>query len=198
MARRRPGRDLSQDDLTIWKQVAQTVTPLHAPGAPAEPAKPGPKPLPVVRDLEPVRRAETAVPGVSVKLAPETVDHLRHAAPRMDRRNYDRLTRGKLRPERRIDLHGMTAAAAHGALRQFLIGAHAEGVRVVLVITGKGRMDHGDMFGRGRGVIRHALPVWLDQEPLRSMIVQAVPAAPRDGGSGAFYLYLRRNRGVHA
>lgn len=199
MARKRPGRGLSNDDLAIWKQVAQTVTPLDTPTPTPDASPPAAKPMPALpRRIEPVRRSETAVPNITVTLAPSTVDHLRHAAPQMDRKNYDRLKRGKLRPERRIDLHGMTAAAAHGALRQFLIGAHGDGVRVVLVITGKGRMNDNDMFGRGRGVIRGALPVWLDQEPLRSMIVQAIPAADKDGGSGAFYVYLRRKRGVHA
>jgi len=190
-------RGLSRDDLEIWRRVTDTVVPLSKSSEAA--IGPAPKSKPILPDVQPIRRTETAIPKISVDLAPGTVDRLRAATPQMDRRNYDRLTRGKLRPERRIDLHGMTAAAAHGALRQFLIGAQAQGVRVVLVVTGKGRTEDDNMTGQRRGVIRHALPHWLDQEPVRSLIVQAVPAAKKDGGSGAFYVYLRRNRGgVHA
>lgn len=194
MARRPGRRGLSDDDLEIWRRVTETVSPIAAvQDVPkADPAPPKPPRLPHV---QPVRRTETAIAPVSVNLAPTSVERLKTAAPQMDRRNYDRLVRGKLRPERKIDLHGMTAAAAHGALRQFLIGAQAEGVRVVLVVTGKGRSDLPEATGRRRGVIRHALPHWLDQEPVRSMIVQAVPAARKDGGTGAFYVYLRRSRG---
>ena len=193
MSRKKVGRSLTPDDLETWKRVTETVVPLSKMAAPVPEPAPS-KSIPVLHRVEPVRRAETALPMVTVNLAPEAVDHLRKAAPQMDRRNYDRLTRGKLRPERKIDLHGMTAAAAHGALRQFLIGAQADGVRVVLVVTGKGRAET-DQFGQRRGVIRHALPHWLDQEPVRSLIVQAVPAVKKDGGTGAFYVYLRRSAG---
>lgn len=202
MSRRKRPRNLSSDDLEVWQKVAETVSPLSHTSKPAGkqhfpidrgPAKTTPAP---VQRIGTIRSGDTSVPPVTVNLAPKAVDRLTNAPVQMDKRNYDRLKKGKLPVERRIDLHGMTAAAAHSALRQFLIGAYADGVRVVLVITGKGRVGGLDdsVMPRRRGVIRHALPDWLDQEPLRQLIVQAIPAAAKHGGSGAFYVYLRRKR----
>lgn len=113
----------------------------------------------------------------------------------MDRATYQRMKRGKTRPEARIDLHGMTADAALSALSGFLFRAHASGKRLVLVITGKGRtaLDDGPIPMRA-GVLRQSLPDWVSRPPLSAIVMQATEAHQRHGGSGAFYLYLRRPR----
>ena len=59
----------------------------------------------------------------------------------MDRRRFEKLRRGRMEPEARIDLHGMTAERAHAALTGFILRAHDEDLRLVLVITGKGRAE---------------------------------------------------------
>ena len=86
---------------------------------------------------------------------------------RMDRRTHQQMLRGKLKPEARIDLHGMTVAEAHPELVRFLLNAQSAGKRMVLVITGKGKVkdDHGPIPQR-MGVLRHQLPHWLAQPPL--------------------------------
>ena len=74
-------------------------------------------------------------------------------------------------------------------LERFLFGnAQAAGKRGVLVITGKGRAD------QGYGVLRRAVPTWLNQPPNRARIIAVHDAQPRDGGSGALYLLLRKRR----
>ncbi|MEO0358755.1 MAG: Smr/MutS family protein, partial [Pseudomonadota bacterium] len=72
---------------------------------------------------------------------------------------------------------------------------HAQGVRCVLVITGKGRakLDHGPIPERA-GVLRRSLPMWLRQPPLAQAILDVTPAHQKHGGGGAFYVYLRRAR----
>jgi DNA-nicking Smr family endonuclease len=105
-----------------------------------------------------------------------------------DRRTLDRLRRGQLRPEARIDLHGMTQDTAHAALAGFVVRAQAEGRRCVLVVTGKGSV------GAGGGVLRNAAPGWLNAPRLRPRVVAFAEAAPRDGGAGALYVLLRRLR----
>jgi DNA-nicking Smr family endonuclease len=113
----------------------------------------------------------------------------------MDRRRLDRLRRGRLEPEARLDLHGMDSARAHVRLSDFILGAHADGLRLVLVITGKGRADEGDgIMPRRSGILRHSLPHWLAAPPLVARILQVAPAHARHGGAGAFYVYLRRSR----
>jgi len=109
-------------------------------------------------------------------------------APGLDKRNLTRLRRGQLSIDGRIDLHGMTRDEARTALLAFLAFQLERGARCVLVITGKGAR------GRGTGVIRAALPHWLNDEALRPSVVAFAEAQPKDGGAGAFYVYLRRRR----
>ena len=118
------------------------------------------------------------------------------AAPvAMDRKAHRKLTRGKLAPEARIDLHGMTLAAAHPALIRFVAAAHGQGLRLVLVITGKGkdRDEHGPIPAR-KGALRHEVPHWLTSGELRSLVLQVTEAHRTHGGSGAYYVYLRRRK----
>ena len=67
---------------------------------------------------------------------------------------------------------------------------------LVLVITGKGgrHRDDGDIMASPRGVLRDSLPRWLKSSPLGHSIVGIYEASPRHGGSGAFYIYLKRRR----
>ena len=116
-------------------------------------------------------------------------------SPRMDHGVFRKLKQGKFRPEARIDLHGMTADAAHSELMEFAFRAHASGKRLVLVITGKGRgAADDDPFPSRPGVLRRSLPEWLGRPPLNSIVQEWTEAHIRHGGSGAFYVYLRRAR----
>ncbi|WP_341349663.1 Smr/MutS family protein [Cognatiyoonia koreensis] len=111
----------------------------------------------------------------------------------MDNKSFGKMKKGKLKPERRIDLHGMTLAQAHPELISFILGSHAAGKRLVLVITGKGRARHdtGPMPAM-RGLLRTQVPQWLSLPPLTSVVLQVTPAHIRHGGEGAYYIYLRR------
>ncbi|MFV2001929.1 MAG: Smr/MutS family protein, partial [Paracoccaceae bacterium] len=114
---------------------------------------------------------------------------------RMDAKSFARMTKGKLKPERRLDLHGMTLAQAQPALTGFILRAHDDNKRLVLIITGKGKMrnDTGPVPGR-IGVLRDQVPRWLSAAPLNTAVLQVSPAHLRHGGEGAFYVYLRRIR----
>jgi DNA-nicking Smr family endonuclease len=111
----------------------------------------------------------------------------------MDAKLHTRMTRGRLAPEARLDLHGMTLAEAHPELVRFVLGAQAQGLRLVLIITGKGKPppDH-DPLPRRTGLLRHQVPVWLRQPPLGPAVQQVAEAHLRHGGAGALYVYLRR------
>jgi DNA-nicking Smr family endonuclease len=112
-----------------------------------------------------------------------------------------RIATGRIAIEARIDLHGMRQHEAHVALRRFLLSAHARGLRVVKVITGKGgtreREDDMpfDLFDdRQRGVLRRLVPIWLAESDLRAIVVSFTPAGRGHGGEGALYVHLRRSR----
>jgi DNA-nicking Smr family endonuclease len=191
-------RGLSPEDRRLWEQVAATATALNktAAGASptelapvpaaAEPPKPPGSPRRLARPPEP--------PRVTVDLAPDPQAALDRASPHMDRRRFEKLRRGRLDPEARIDLHGMTSERAHAALAAFIESTHANGLRLVLVITGKGRRDEGALQPHRHGILRHSLPHWLAAPPLTGRILQVAPAHQRHGGAGAFYVYLRRQR----
>lgn len=101
-----------------------------------------------------------------------------------------RLKQGKLTIEGRLDLHGLSQIQAHDRLVRFVQSAHGQGKRCLLVITGKGSVGEEG----GRGILRRRLPEWLDLPILRPIVLKAVSAAQKDGGAGAFYIYLRRMR----
>jgi DNA-nicking Smr family endonuclease len=111
----------------------------------------------------------------------------------MDAKTHGKMTKGKLAPEARIDLHGLTLSEAHPELIHFVMNAHSDGLRLVLVITGKGKrgQDLGPIPQR-MGVLRHQVPHWLRQPPLGAAVLQISEAHLKHGGSGAFYVYLRR------
>jgi len=108
--------------------------------------------------------------------------------PRLDRRFKQRLGRGLIGLDARIDLHGLTQAEAFAQLNAFLRRARREGARTVLVITGKGAMGEPD----GRGVLRRQVPLWLSSRGLREGVIAFAPAHAEHGGNGALYVRLRR------
>ncbi|SNX72377.1 DNA-nicking Smr family endonuclease [Cereibacter ovatus] len=195
MARR---RTLRPDEEELWQAVARTAQPMHPkrvrthlpkdePALPPIPAAPA---FPHFSVGEKVRHAPVH------DLVPSLRDHLAAQPVRMDARNFARMSRGKLAPEARIDLHGMTLTEAHPELIRFILNAHADGLRLVLVITGKGSRrpeDHGPIPQR-QGVLRHQVPHWLRLPPLGSAVLQVAVAHLKHGGEGAYYVYLRRTR----
>lgn len=199
MARR---RTLRPEEEELWHAVMRTARPMHSNGASVlqrkedakesnafHPKEPVQKTLPVFRMGE---RARVDRPH---DLAPSLSDALAKAPVQMDAKAYGRMTRGKLVPEARIDLHGLTLAEAHPDLIRFILNAHAQGLRLVLVITGKGKAkpDHGPIPSR-IGALRHQVPQWLRLPPLGPLVLQVAEAHLRHGGAGAYYVYLRRGR----
>lgn len=108
--------------------------------------------------------------------------------PGIDRLTARRLRQGKLQVEATLDLHGMIRQEAMATLQAFLLRAQKQGKRCVLVITGKGRMS------KEGGVLRRELPQWLELPPCRDVVLSFSPARQADGGEGAFYVLLRRQK----
>jgi DNA-nicking Smr family endonuclease len=109
----------------------------------------------------------------------------------------ERLRRGMVEPDARIDLHGMTQQAAHRTLFAWLATAHARGHRLVLVITGKGNPRNGEnapWMMSPHGVLKQMVPRWLNEPGLAALIASSGPAHARHGGEGALYVYLRKSR----
>ena len=117
----------------------------------------------------------------------------------LDGRTRSKLDRGLLVPDAKLDLHGLTEAAAHHTLQSFVHTAHKRGVRLLLIVTGKGaRLADGPfdlgLAGGRRGVLKAMVPRWLREPPLSEMIADLQDAHRRHGGEGALYVYLRKAR----
>lgn len=200
MARKR--RDLTPDEAELWGRVKRTAAPLHPERrdqavAPAPETKAATAPAPPraqAADLSKLSLGgRSATPAPTHRVQPPLSERLSRQAVRMDNKSYGRMRRGKLPVEGRIDLHGLTLAEAQPRLISFVLASHAAGRRLVLVITGKGRdQDTGDPIPLRRGILRHQVPQWLGSGQLRACVLQVSEAHRRHGGSGAFYVYLRR------
>lgn len=189
-------RTLHPEEQALWQAVARTAKPMHpvSAGRPVDTAPPIPVTIaqPAPR-LPKFTLGEKARKTIIHNLAPSLSDSLEQAPILMDAKAHARMTRGKLQPEARIDLHGMTLAEAHPELIRFILNTHAAGCRLVLVITGKGKQkpDYGPIPQR-MGVLRHQVPLWLRQIPLGPCVLQISESHLKHGGAGAYYVYLRR------
>ena len=190
-------RKVTPEELALWNQVAKTADKLGVDHKETflndEPKQPSSKEFLI---HEPFRLGVGATPSSPKNdVLPQVQDRVAQQPIRMDKKTHQRLKSGKLTPEGRIDLHGMTLAQAHPRLTRFIMSAHNEGKRLVLVITGKGKnTDNGGPIPVRHGVLRHAVPQWLGQAPLSSLVLQITQAHNRHGGGGAYYVYLRRTR----
>ncbi|MFC7607608.1 Smr/MutS family protein [Teichococcus aestuarii] len=110
--------------------------------------------------------------------------HVGHQPGGLDHQRWKDLRRGRTRPERTLDLHGRRAQEAYLAVRGFLFSAHAQGLRCVAVVTGKGPAPDG-------GVLRRELPHWLNAPDLRPLLLGAAHPVPNQG---VVHLLLRRRR----
>ncbi len=169
-------RPLRPEENRLWAMVASTVRLAPGRAPPAVEAEP-----------------KTAVEALDAPAKPTHVQHTigrpkvppGYQAPQsIEPRRHQRIARGRDQIGARIDLHGMTQERARAALTNFLFNAHNEGVRAVLVITGKGVS--------GEGVLRRRFPEWLAEPELRKIVAGLSTAERHHGGEGAFYVALKR------
>ncbi len=97
------------------------------------------------------------------------------------------MRKGNMDVEVSLDLHGLTQDAAYAELKHFILEAYAARRRCVLIITGRGMRE-------GTGILRSQVPRWLNEPPIRDRILGLSQARPRDGGEGALYVLIRRQR----
>ena len=179
-------------DFELWTETARSVKPLRKrKPVKSAPLRPLDTPMPPTR----VPAAHLHVPRPQAKSPPANTG--------FDRRTMQKMTRGNVDIERRLDLHGTGVEMARVLLLQFLRGAHDDGARTVLVITGKGSSPfsrhtlHGAAHFHSperQGQLRRLLPEWLHESEFRHLVSGFQPAHPKHGGGGAYYVKIRRAR----
>nr|WP_294514606.1 Smr/MutS family protein [uncultured Rhodopila sp.] len=175
-------RRLSDADKASWANYARLIAPLPGKaGAPAPESMPI-QPPPTPADMQ----LRVRVPPVVAKpRAKPLLLSVGEQPGGIDKATWQRFRTGKLQAVRKLDLHGMTAQHAFHALVAFLRTAHAEQVRCVEVVTGRGSGETG-------GVIRREFPLWLNLPDIRPLILGA--AHPHALNPGSVRLILRRIR----
>jgi len=189
-------RKLSEADEEIWNEVRKSVSPLHlkTKSLKSNPLQSTRKP---VEAQKPTFEIEAFSIGSksATKQIDQKPDRPTQTSPHMDKRNFQRLIKGKKEIDLKIDLHGMTFDQARRHLQSRLIEAQSNGMRLVLVVTGKGNKTRTDEFNRPQsGILRQNLPKWCGEFPLSKIVLQVAQAQQKHGGSGAYYVYLRRAR----
>ncbi len=180
------GPSRASEDTALWEEVTKSVTPLtlknpkNTISATKTPSVSEPN-----KQAQP--NASCFEPFASTLPAHPSFEHGK--APGLDRKTQTRMRRGQVQIEGRLDLHGMTQTQAHRVLLNFLEDAYYGGRRSVLVITGKGLTRDGEI-----GVLRRAVPRWLNEPPMSAWIKGFDYAARQHGGEGAIYVLIRRKR----
>ena len=216
---KRGGRPLlTPDDTSLWQRIAASIDarrqgkprvpdveapPAGPPGTHSTPqTQPTPRPTKLSRPPDapppatPYRKGTQQRPGAGSYSTPAPPP----AVPAVDRRKARRIASGAIEIQARLDLHGLTQTVGHARLVAFLQSSAAQGLRTVLVITGKGASRQPSSLRGGWrededvGVLRRSVPRWLAEAPLRALVIGSQVAAPRHGGEGALYVLLRRGR----
>jgi DNA-nicking Smr family endonuclease len=168
---------LTETDRAEWANYVRQIALLPGKTRPEPPATPpsAPAAAPMARALDRVPPSRAMHAALIVGMQP----------PGVDNATWQRFRTGKLAAARTLDLHGRTAQRAFQALAGFVRTAHADRLRCVEVITGRGSGETG-------GVLRRELPLWLNLPDLRPLVLAA--AHPHAANSGSVRLLLRRIR----
>ena len=179
------------DSQELWEKVSQTVKKLNPqPALQMAKQETETRTGPIVKKkknrMQSVQPVSAKTGTISVEMKP--ADFRVGETAGIDKSSARRLQRGQLQIEDRLDLHGLSQEQAHKQLIRFINQGVQKNFRHVLIITGKGREGHG--------ILRQQVPLWLKDTPLRQHINAISYAQPQDGGTGALYIRLKRQRGV--
>ena len=177
------------DDKILWEKVTQSVKRMNPQPAFQTPKQ---KEDPKAGLLKTSRIDGTQSVQIGQAKAKKSPDKTMPADFRLgdtsgiDRTSARRMKRGQAPIEDRLDLHGLSQEQAQKEVKAFIGSAAQKNFRYVLIITGKGRDGHG--------ILRERVPEWLKDAPLCYYLNAISYAQPKDGGKGALYIRLKRQR----
>ena len=114
--------------------------------------------------------------------------------PDKDFRNIEK----KNKKTRSIDLHGFTLDEANKTIENFINKAFSENINKLIIVTGKGLHSENEKdpyVSKDLGILKYSVPEFISNNAsLMSMINEITDAKIEDGGAGAFYIYLKKNK----
>ena len=181
----------AEDDGDLFQRERVGVQPL-TPAARRRVAPPPPAPAQRAvtdPDAEALAALSDLVTGAGPFDVADTVECVEGAVAGLDRRVLRRLRAGDFAVQSHIDLHGMTASEARDAVDRYLTRAHHYGQRCVLIVHGRGRNSKDQV-----PVLKQRLTAWLARGTWARLVLAFASARACDGGAGALYVLLRRQR----
>ncbi len=181
------GRAVTAHEKHLWKYVVRHDAPLHPPVPEDEWVQ---EVLDIDHYANDQKQKKITIATPLVRTLPPEIKVLQAGKfDGVDKRTADRLRRGKMKMDAVLDLHGMNQLDAFEQLQQMISNLFYHKKRTLLVITGKG--------AAGQGVLRQALPLWLNAASIRPKVLAFDTAQQHDGGHGAWYVLLKRQRVQH-
>ncbi|HZO80658.1 MAG TPA: Smr/MutS family protein [Candidatus Binataceae bacterium] len=177
------------DDEAMFRQAVEGVRPLGGSRATRIAPNPEINREIVSEDAEVLARLSDLIAGQGHFELTETDEYVEGARVGIDPRLLTRLRRAEFAVQAHIDLHGMIQSDAKEALERFILDAVRKGMRTVLVVHGRGLRSPG-----GTPVLKHAAAQWLSHGLIGGYVLAFSTARPADGGAGAMYVLLRRER----
>jgi DNA-nicking Smr family endonuclease len=99
---------------------------------------------------------------------------------------------------RSIDLHGYTLEEANKAIEEFIIKSFEEKINKLIVVTGKGihsDVERDPYVSKDLSILKYSVPEFIsNNQNLNNLIHEITDAKIEDGGSGAFYIFLKKNK----
>jgi len=179
------------DAAILFRQAVAGVTPLDASArdrvevpAPASPARAVTHP-----DAEALAELCDLVTGHALFDVSDSDEHIEGAMVGLDPRLLRRLRNGEFAYQDHVDLHGLTREEARKEVEAFLAQAYQEGKRCVLIVHGRGHNSKDQI-----PVLKNQLATWLARGQRARLILAFTSARACDGGAGALYVLLRRQR----
>ena len=106
----------------------------------------------------------------------------------------------KIFKTRSIDLHGYTLEQANKTIEDFIYQAYREKVNKLIVVTGKGihsQNEKDPYVSKDLSILKYSVPEFIENNKnLMSIINEIKDASIEDGGSGAFYIFLKKNKSI--
>jgi DNA-nicking Smr family endonuclease len=181
----------AEDDSSLFRDAVRGVRPIpeekrnHA----APQRRAGSAGRLLTEDDEALAELSDLVSGTAAFDISDTDEHVEGAVSGLDPRILRRLRAGEFAHQAHFDLHGMTLEQAKVAVREFIVRSMVVGRRCVLIVHGRGRNSPDQ-----RPVLKDAVKVWLTRGELARRVLAFSTARSYDGGSGATYVLLRRER----
>ena len=177
------------DDEAILREAYAGVRPLGANSTRRMPVVPEVNHTIVSEEAEVLAALYDLVSGQGNFDLTETEEYVEGMRVGLDPRLVSRLRKGEYAMQSHIDLHGMIQPDARQALTDFILESVRKGLRAVLIVHGRGLGSPG-----GRPILKHATAQWLSHGAVGGHVLAFTSARPHDGGAGAMYVLLRRDR----